>query len=38
MRDAYKVFVRKPERKRPLVTPRSRWEDNIGEDLLKGGV
>jgi hypothetical protein len=29
MRNAYKVFVGKPEGKRPLGRPRSRLEDNI---------
>jgi hypothetical protein len=28
-RKVYKVFVRKPERKRPLGRPRRRWEDGI---------
>jgi hypothetical protein len=28
-RDAYRVLVRKPEVKRPLVRRRSTWEDNI---------
>jgi len=27
--DAYWVLVGKPEGKRPLGRPRSRWEDNI---------
>jgi hypothetical protein len=26
---AYRVLVGKPEEKRPLIIPRSRWEDNI---------
>jgi hypothetical protein len=25
MRNAYKIFIRKPEGKRPLGRPRSRW-------------
>ena len=25
----YRILVRKPEEKRPLGRPRSRWEDNI---------
>jgi hypothetical protein len=29
MRSAYKVFVRKPERKRPRGSSRHRWGDNI---------
>jgi hypothetical protein len=33
MRNAYKIFVRKPEGNRPLRRPRHRWEDNIRMDL-----
>ena len=29
----HKVFVGKPEGKRPLRKPRRRWEDNIKMDL-----
>jgi hypothetical protein len=29
MRKAYKILVGKPEGKRPLRSPRRRWEDNI---------
>jgi hypothetical protein len=29
----YRVLVRKPEVKRPLLRPRRRWEDNIKIDL-----
>ena len=32
-RDVYRVLVGKPERKRSLVRPRRRWEDNIKMDL-----
>jgi len=32
MRNAYKIFVRKPEGKRPLGRPRCGWEDNIRMD------
>ena len=28
-RDVHRVFVGKPEGKRPLERPRRRWEDNI---------
>jgi hypothetical protein len=28
-RDAYRIMVRKPEGKRSLRSPRSRWVDNI---------
>jgi hypothetical protein len=28
-RDAYRLLVGKPEKKRPLGRPRRRWEDNI---------
>jgi hypothetical protein len=41
-RRVYKVLVGKPEGKRPLERPRSRWEDGIRMDLreigLEGGV
>jgi len=36
-RGAYSVLVWKPEGKRPLGRPRSRWEDNIKMDLQKVG-
>jgi hypothetical protein len=29
----YKVLVGKPEGKRPLTRPKSRWEDEIRTDL-----
>jgi hypothetical protein len=32
-RNAYKILVRKPERKRPLERGRHRWNDNIKTDL-----
>jgi len=32
---AYRVLVRKPEGKRPLGTPRLRWEYNIKMDLVE---
>jgi hypothetical protein len=32
-RNAYRVLVGKPEGKRPLGRPRSRWEDTIKMDL-----
>jgi hypothetical protein len=31
--NAYRILMRKPEGKRPLKTPRLRWEDNIKTDL-----
>jgi len=34
-RIVYRVFVGKPEGKRPLGTPRRKWEDNI-EIYLQG--
>jgi hypothetical protein len=34
---AYKILVRKPERKRPLRRPGHRWEDTIRMDLRKIG-
>jgi hypothetical protein len=33
----YRVFVGKPERKRPLGRPRRRWVDNIRMDLQEVG-
>jgi hypothetical protein len=32
-RNIYKILVRKPEGKRPLGRPRSRWVDNIKMDV-----
>jgi hypothetical protein len=32
---AYRVLVRKCEGKRPLGSPKCRWEDNIKMDLQK---
>jgi hypothetical protein len=32
-RGAYRVFMGKPEGRRPLGRPRRRWEDNIKMDL-----
>ena len=32
-RGVHKVWVGKPERKRPLGRPRRRWEDNMKMDL-----
>jgi len=32
-RGAYRVFVGRPEGKRPLGRPRRRWENNIDVDL-----
>ena len=37
-RGVYRVLVGKPEGKRPLGTPRRRWEDNIRMDLQEVGV
>jgi hypothetical protein len=33
MRNAYTILVGKFERKRPLRSPSSRWEENIKTDL-----
>jgi hypothetical protein len=35
--NVYRVLVRKPEGKRPLVRPRRRWEDGIKMDLREIG-
>jgi hypothetical protein len=32
-RGLYRFLVGKPEEKRPLGRPRSRWEDNVEMDL-----
>jgi len=34
----YMVLLGKPERRRPLGRPRSRWVDNIRMDLQEVGV
>ena len=36
-REVYRVFVGKPEGKRPLGRPRRRWVDNIRMDLQEVG-
>jgi hypothetical protein len=36
-RNAYRLLVEKPERKRPLGRPRRRWVDNIRMDLGEVG-
>jgi hypothetical protein len=36
-RTAYRLLVGKPEGKRPLGRPRSRWVDNIRMDLGEVG-
>ena len=36
-RGVHRVLVKKPEGKRPLGRPRSRWEDNIVMDLQEVG-
>jgi hypothetical protein len=33
-RNAYRIFVGKPEGKRPLGRPRRRWVDNIIMDRM----
>jgi hypothetical protein len=35
---AYRLSVRKPQRKRPLVRPKSGWMDNNKMDLLEIGL
>jgi hypothetical protein len=37
-RNACRILVGKPERKRPLGRPRRRWEDNITIDLREIGL
>jgi hypothetical protein len=36
-RSDYRVLVGRPEGKRPLGRPRSRWEDNIKMDFRETG-
>jgi hypothetical protein len=36
-RYAYRLFVGKPEGRRPLGRPRRRWLDNIRMDLVEVG-
>jgi hypothetical protein len=36
-RIAYRLFVGKPEGRRPLGRPRRRWLDNIGMELVEVG-
>jgi hypothetical protein len=36
-RKVHRVLVGKPERKKPLETPRHRWEDEIRMDLREIG-
>jgi hypothetical protein len=37
-RKMYKVFVAKPEGRRPLGRPRRRWEDGVRMDLREIGL
>jgi hypothetical protein len=36
-RNAYRLLIGKPERKRPLGRPRRRWVDNIKMDFGEMG-
>jgi hypothetical protein len=36
-RNVYRVFMGKPEEKRPLGRPRRRWQDGISMDLREIG-
>jgi hypothetical protein len=36
-RGAYRIFVGRPEGRRPLGRPRRRWEDNIKIDVQEVG-
>jgi hypothetical protein len=36
-RNAYRLLVGRPDRKRPLGRPRRRWADNIKRDLVEVG-
>jgi hypothetical protein len=37
VRGAYNILVGRPEEKRPIGSPRCRWEDNIKMDLRETG-
>jgi hypothetical protein len=37
-RKMYRVLVEKPEGKRPLARPRSRWEDGVRMDLRENDL
>jgi hypothetical protein len=37
-RGVYRVLVGRPEVKRPLGKPRSRWENNVKIDLRETGI
>jgi len=37
MRNAYNIFVRKPEGRRPLARLKCRWEDNIRKNIREIG-
>jgi hypothetical protein len=37
MRNAYKIVLERPERKRPLGRPRCRWKDYIRMNLREIG-
>jgi hypothetical protein len=37
-RNVYRLFVAKPEGKKPLGRPRRRWIDNSKMDLLEIGL
>jgi hypothetical protein len=37
-RGVYRVFIWRPKGKRPLGSPRRRWEDNIKMDLREIGI
>jgi hypothetical protein len=37
-RNVYRVFMVKPEGKRPLGRPRRRWEDGIRMEISWGSV
>jgi hypothetical protein len=37
MRNTFRIFVRKPDGKGLLGTPRYRWDDNIRMDLRELG-
>jgi hypothetical protein len=38
MRNVYKIFIRRPEGKRPPTKPIQRWKDNIRINLGEKGI
>jgi len=37
MKNAFKILIGKPDRNRPILIRRPRWEDNIKLDVIERG-